>query len=294
MAEPEVTGESLDAQIEEMFGGMDKVGGQEPPEPEARVEAPKPAAPKAEPEVVAAPPEPSSEDRFKAALSTIESLQREVSELRAQPRGDAARPEPSIAFEEVLGRRIPKDRSGRPIKVTADDLLKLGWNEDPAKVIEDLGNAFLGYVLDVIPQVTTQGWQQQTAAERMQQENHATFWGAHEDLKGMEPFVATVEQMSRQDGSLIAERDFTAQKFGTPQAAQKAYGEALGRRVREKVAAMRGLTLDQYLASSTKGAASARPASRAVSSSGAASQVRSPSPAAGTQQAEMDDLINNR
>lgn len=288
MAEPQVNPEDLDRQIDEMLGRPETVAGSEPKATETPA-ASEPPHGEAPPSTTTPAVVPAEEDRLGAALKTIENLQREVVEMRAEVSArsrpmDAARPEPSIEFEEVLGRRVPKDRSKRAIKVQAEDLLRLGWNEDPAKVIELLGNAMFDFLVDVIPSHTTQSWQNRTQAEERARANLNSFWSAHEDLKDLQPFVKTVEDMSLADGTL------------NPAAfpSQGDYNVALGRKVREKVAAMRGLSYDQYLAAVSRGSASpASPPSRAVATGGG-SPSRGARPPAGSQQSEIDDLINNR
>lgn len=284
MPENRVDATDLDRQIADMVGVPEQ-------EPEVKETPPEPAKPApAESHEPTPPGEPVEANRLTAALKTIESLTSKISELEtrfstAPPRAEreAPRPEPSIEFEEVLGRRIPRDPSRRPIKLKADDLLRLGWNDDPAKALEAAANAFFDFILEAIPQYTTQTWDQRSQAERARAEKVNYFWNEHQDLKGLEPFVQTVEQMSLQDGTL------------NPQAfrSHTEYASALGRRVREKVAAMRGQSLDQYLASVSAKGATRQPASRAVTTGGG-SPARTPKPTPGDQQKEIDDLVDNR
>lgn len=256
-------------------------------EPESRTEPPSPGSVQSVVPQVQTPPQPSDTDRLTQALATIDELRRNQVALEQRLTSVAPRTpervEPSIEYEEVIGRRIPKDRSKRTIKVTSEDLLRLGWNEDPAATIERLANAFFDFVADVIPQQTQAAWQQRTETERLSRERLNLFWDDHPDLKGMDAFVGTVELGSLNDGSL------------SPQGlTQKQYNERLGLKVREKVAAMRGLSMDQYLvAVRPTPSGGAAPASRAVTTSGGGGQTRKTG-ALDPQRKEMDDLIDNR
>lgn len=245
-------------------------------------------APKPEP---AKPAEPSADDRIAAALAAIESQKQEIAALRAQIPQTSSRepksadqPVPSIEFEEVLGRRIPKDVAKRPIRVTADDLVKFGWNEDPAATIEKLANAFFDFVLESIPAVTTQGWQQRTEAEQRRAQNIKHFSDNHPDLVQFEPFIRTVEQQSWRDGSLRLQ-DYD----GSPGRTQAEYNLALGKKTREAIAAMRGITYDQYVATLRAPSRGAPASSRAVTTSTGGRGGRA-QPDQSELQKELDDL----
>lgn len=223
-------------------------------------------------------PQPSSDDRLTQALQTIENLQRQVSQLSEVRGADRAvdRPEPSIEYEEVLpGRRIPKDPTKRPVRLRTEDLIRLGWNDDklgPAHVLETLGNAFFGFIMDSVPAFTMNLTQAQMAAANQAAAIEHSFLSEFEDLQPHKDFVKVIETGALQSGYLSI-RGKTQQQ----------YNQELGKLVREKVASMRGISYDQYVASLGGG----RSTSRAVTTP--TGGTRSRRPAEGEQEKYLND-----
>jgi hypothetical protein len=208
-------------------------------------------------------------DRLAAALRAVEEQQRRIQDLEGRiaslpqryeaPARDA-RPEAQVEFEEVLpGRRIPKDPQQRPIKIDTNDLLRLGWNEDPAKAINALANAFFGFIVDAIPQYTMQQYDARIGIAQQAWQRKQYFWSEYPDLTEHETFVSMLEQEAQRAGYL------------TPNGkTQEVYNREVAGLARQRIAAMRGITVDQYMASVPRGQSPAPPPqrSRAVTASG--------------------------
>jgi hypothetical protein len=211
-------------------------------------------------------PEPQADDRLAAALRAVDEQGRRIQELEgrlAQPvprEPYAQRAEAQIEFEEVLpGRRIPKDPQQRPIKIDTNDLLRLGWNEDPAKAINALANAFFGFIIDAVPQYTMNQYDQRVGMAQQAWQRKLYFWQEYPDLQEHETFVSMLEAEAQRAG------------FLTPAGkTQEVYNREVAGLARQRIAAMRGISVDQYLTSVPRGqnSAPAPQRSRAVTASG--------------------------
>lgn len=188
------------------------------------------------------PPSPADakgEDDLSRALSTIAELQSKVEELVKRPSGvtpEALRAEPEIEMVEYFkGLRVAKDPTKRPIRVTDEDLIKAGWNENPANAIEVMANTFYQLIAASIPQLVEN---QRTARTRVEEEGHNRenrFNELFPDLKAHGELMEIVERNERKNG---ADRRFA----GKPEE----YFQQIGRAGRTRVAQLRGLSLEQY------------------------------------------------
>lgn len=237
-----------------------------------------------EPEVSVEPRRPEKkveeEDPLKKALSTIENLSREVETLKSRQteiRGEVTRGrEPSIEFEEVLPNvRLPKDVNQWPIRLTDKDLENLGLDPSAAKGLNVLANALYAFIMDTVPSYTTQqfvGYQNQREA-RTQRET--AFFEDFPDLKAHRDVLELVETP-----------EFFNSNKGIP---IKQYFDRLGTAARGKIAAIRGVSLEDYTRSVSSNVRQTGVGSRAVVSSGGGSN-RSTRRAGDSNAKEMDDM----
>ena len=262
----------LDPQVPE--GPPELVGGQPvsplPPEPGRPSGAP-PA------------PEAPVDDRLTKALQTIESLQREVADMRGRPPvvyepRPAAREVAPEMIEVLPGRRIPKDPDLRPIKLRGEDLIRMGWNEDPAAALNALGNALLMHIADVIPQLTLSQLEETGRTYNAGVNRRDAFFNEFSDLKEFGDLADIVE---RQTMNEVPIQGMT----------QADWNREVGSRVRSRIAAMRGISMDQYMAS-LGGRPGGAPRPRAVTAPPSGGGRRSAP--ANDQQREIDDLIQDR
>lgn len=234
------------------------------------------------------PAEPRAEgetDRLAAALQTIEDLKKRHEDLERRlthdpydTRRQPDRAEPQVEMIEVLpGLRLPKDVQQRPIKITEDDLLKLGWNDNPGMAMNNLANLLYGFILETVPEIVQRRLSADTAATRTQESRREGFFTEFSDLKGFEDLVHMTETRANSEG--VLPRDFT----------QTDYNQTIARRTRERIAAMRGIPVEQYL-SSIQGSRGDRGGAtpRSVTSSGA--PARGARRAASDVQRELDEL----
>jgi hypothetical protein len=251
-----------------------------------------PAVPEGPPELVGGqpaappPPEPREDERLTKALDMIASLQKEVADFKGQPaRREVVYqqpPQPGEAPMEMIevlpGRKIPKDLDRRAIKLRPDDLIRMGWNEDPAMAINTLANAFFHHIAEVVPAITLAYIQEQNNVSTAGQNRQQGFYTDFPDLKDFGDLANLVEQQA------LNEVDIRGMS-------QRDWNREVGNRVRQRIAAMRGITVDQYNA--TVGARPSAPSrSRAVTAPPA--RGGRVAPAGGDQQREMDDLIEGR
>jgi len=180
--------------------------------------------------------------------------------------------------EIMPGRYIPKDPSQRAIKLRPEDLVRMGWNDDPAAALNALANAFFHHIAEVVPQMTMSQLQEQGRAYNAGQTRKEAFFGDFPDLKEFGDLADVVERQAMQE---LPIQNMT----------QGDWNREVGNRVRSRIAAMRGISMEQYTASlgSRPGGA---PRPRAVTAPPSGGGRRAP--AAGDQQREMDDLLEGR
>lgn len=253
-----------------------------------------PSAPEAPPELLGGQPQTPApegpgrgrgdEDRLSKALETIAGLQREIADIKGQPRQQVVYQQPPPSGEmpmemmEVFpGRVIPKDPDKRAIKLKSEDLLRMGWNEDPAMAINTLANAFFHHIAEVVPAITMAYLGEQNTRAVSARTREETFYGEFPDLKDFSDLAQIVEQQALAEGRIQG-------------MSQQEWNREVGGRVRSRIAAMRGVSVDQYTAS-VGAPRSGAPRSRAVTAPPARSGQRAP---ANDQQKEMDDLLEGR
>lgn len=231
------------------------------------------------------PPAGGGEDQLSKALKTIETLSREVENLKGrqpqvvyQDRGPARDNLPEMV-EVMPGRYIPKDPGQRAIKLRAEDLVRAGWNEDPAAALNVLANAFYHQIAEVIPALTLNHLEERGRFARAGENRQATFFNEYSDLREFPDLANIVEQQA------MAELPMQGMSQGE-------WNREVGTRVRQRIAAMRGISLEQYMASLSTRPNGATPRPRAVT--GPPSGGTRPTRPANDQQREMDDLIEGR
>lgn len=225
------------------------------PEPKPSSEAEKaPEDEKAEekrPELQTEREEPRKEttepsEALEKALRTINALTARVSELegslrresegRSLARGAASEEE---LFEVFPGVKLPKDPSKLPLRVTDDDLIRLGWNDEkvgPGRVLSIIGSALVEQLRADFPRLAMAVNEAERTATETATSRKKAFFTAFPDLDGQpEEFLELVERHLYNKG----ERYRTTEE----------YNQAVGNAVRERIAKMRGMTIEQYLAS---------------------------------------------
>lgn len=229
--EPDQAQMVLDTLLEE--GKGTEVG---PLEPEIKVEGGE-----------TSPPSPAvATDDLSRALATIEELKAKVDKLESRPqpsavesRPEALRAEPEIEMVEYFpGTPIAKDANKRAIRVTDDDLIRAGWNESPAHAIEVMANTFYNIIERTIPQLTEGRMRAQTKAVEEGQTRRSRFDELFPDLKGYDDLMEIVERNERRDGG-------EKRVISGPDDYLKIIGEA----GRKRVAQLRGMSFEQYMAS---------------------------------------------
>lgn len=194
------------------------------------------------------------------ALSTIEGLQREVSELRGAHRTSTPT-EPTVeTYEPIRGIRLPKDRNMWPIRLSKEDVQSVGLDPEVAEPLEVLGNALIVY-LDRLASPTIRRTAEEVVGTRGNTERQqAAFYNAFPDLVYHQDLVELVEARARN-------MDRIHERIRNPQE----YLQEVGRRARARIAHLRGETPEQYeqkvrtwLVSRGQAPASRQSASRAV------------------------------
>ena len=243
-----------------------------------------------EPEVVPprespAPPAPTEplvqvQEELARTKLELETLRKSVVTPTTIPPTTAAPPrEPEIEMIETLGVRIPKDPTKRAIRITADDLVKLGWNNDVAGAINVLGNVLWAYVDAAMVQPAMSQVRFNLARERERESVLGQFYVDHPDLKGQDDLLQMTESKIRGD-----EPDYHT-KVKTP----KEYMDRVGEAARRRIAGWRGVSLEDYVASLPKGTTTSpmrTTTGRAVTTP---SSARGPASAATDLQKDMAD-----
>ena len=238
-----------------------------------------------EPRTTARPTSPVEDDRLTKALQTIEGLQRTVADLQGRPVREVVvdRSPTRDTMPEMLevfpGRFIPKDPNSRAIKLRGEDLVRMGWNEDPAAALNALGNALLMHIAEVIPQLTIGQLEEHGRAYSAGQGRKDAFFNEFADLREFGDLADIVERQTMQEVPIQG-------------MSQGEWNREVGGRVRQRIAAMRGISMDQYMASlgARPNGAAARP--RAVTGPTAGGSARRAP--VNDQQREMDDLLEGR
>jgi hypothetical protein len=170
------------------------------------------------------------EDPRDKRIAELERTVRETQDLVRAPRG-VERREPDIEFVDYGGARLPKDKNRWPVKLN-DELWKAVGIDDSARPgLETLANLLYMRVVDAANELVQRGVNQ-----RMQRDTReSTFFTEYPDLKDHRDIAELVELQARNEG--IAER-FAKDSRG--------YMNEVGRRTRQRLAAIRGVTLEEY------------------------------------------------
>lgn len=255
-----------------------------------KIERESPARERPEPSSLEERTSPPDAENYRKALSTIEALQRDKDEAlrriaEVERRFTQPVAEPQVEMMEYMpGIILPKDETKHPVRFTPDNLKALGWEPDPAlaRGLSILGSALLVHVNNILMPAVEQRVQQVTKSREDVSRGTAAFFDAFPDLVGEDDFIALVEQGARQ-------RDAIHQRYTGEE-----YTKEVARRVRTRIAGMRGQSYDDYingLKTPQREEAGRRPVSRAVTTP----SRRTASPPRKTgDQAELDDLIDGR
>src|SRR5262245_25098454 len=232
-----------------------------------------------------APRGETDSERLSKALQTIEGLTKQVHDLQGrQPQvvyqdrpasGREALPE---MIEVLPGRMIPKDPTQRAIKLGAQDLIRMGWNEDPAGALNALANAFFHHIAEVVPTITLHQLDQQGRVYNAGQNRQNAFYTEFPDLRDFSDLAQIVENQAMQE---LPMGNMT----------QGDWNREVGTRGRQRIAPMRGVSLEQYTASLGGLPNGAAPRRRAVTAPPARGARQAP---ANDQQREIDDLLEGR
>ena len=245
-----------------------------------------------EPEATAEPSPTSGEtsqaepDDRQRLLSTIERMEQETARLRSEidnvKRDSRRGAEPPVEMVEYLpGIRLPKDVSQMPIQLTPDHLKAIGIEPSPelAKGLSILGSALLLRADAALRPYIDERYQTLSNMRENASRGTASFFDAYPDLAGQDDFIALIEQGAR-------ERDRIHEIYRG-----EAYTREVARRVRTRIAGMRGQSLQDYENGLEGGTSTKRPVSRATVS---APRRASGTPKATGEQSEIDAVIDGR
>jgi len=225
-----------------------------PPEREPEVivaepEKPTPAEPVTPPPSPVTPPAPvTPPDPLAQALASIDELKRKNLELEGrfetlrrpvEPPPAVPTREPEVETIEVLGYRVPKESGKRAVRITAQDLVNLGWNEDPAGAIEKLANVFVAHLANVLVGPAIQGARAEDERVTTARRQRGWFDGEYGDLREENDLLKTVE------AGVMSEAGWEKRN-------QKDHLDEVAKRARTHIARWRGQTYDQYVEDFTK------------------------------------------
>jgi len=283
----ESTKSVLDQQVDDLqdfLTGPTREGGEQEPDIRGGDEPP-PGRPEGAPQqTIITPTEPVADERLAQAIRTIDNLTNKVQELERglsttiQQR--QAGGEPVVEYEEVFrGIRLPKDISKWPIRITAEEIERAGWNDDPARAINVLANAFFTFIQDSLVPSVRNSVLDETGRAVATGRREQQFYTEFPDLKSFGEFLPVFEAGFRQAnaGRTIVGDD---------------YGRGLGQYARERIANMRGVSVEQYVASLQAGVSPPTAApSRARTTSGAGRTTGGSRLT--DQQREMQDMMGD-
>lgn len=213
---------------------------------------------------------PRQDDRLDQALRTIDRLTGELETRRPQPREFTAQ---SIEWMDTpWGIQIPKDPKMRFVQLDEKHLDALGIDGSIAPGLNILANAFWASIVNTVPQNTMRAMEEIQSRRNMTRERYTSFFDEYSDLK------------DHTELTTIIEHDARRREPGLVNLNEADYRREISRRVRSKIAGMRGISLDQYEREVGTGTRTPRnnnrslgPVSRARSVGGGASG-RAPAP----------------
>lgn len=238
-------------------------------------------------------PEPSvdegtsrqGDDDRQKLLSTIERLERqnaEFAQLKEQfEKERSSRDEPRVEMTEYFpGITLPKDPNKLPIRLTPDQLKSVGIDADEtlAKGLSVLGSALLVRMDAAMRPYIDERYNTLSSVRENASRGTTAFFDAYPDLAGQDDFIALVEQGAR-------ERDKIHQIYSG-----EAYTRELAKRVRTRIASMRGQSLQDY-ENALGGQSSRQPVSRATVTPPRRSAA---APRRTGEQSEIDAVMDGR
>lgn len=245
----------------------------EPEVPTETKESP-PAEPKREqvvkePEVVATP----SDQKLDRVVDAVNKL------VETQRQPDAPRREPEVEYEDVLGVPLPKDPTRRPVNVTPEQLIQMGWNEDPTKALNTLLNVVLGHVIRTYVPLTVAQVRAERESESGKLSQKQAFETDYPDLAEQSEIVQLAESAMWREGD-------PRQQFKS----MDEYRKGLATNARTRIARIRGQSLEEYEKSVGKKSEPTRKESRAVSTA-TTSKLSRPSVSLTDQEREINELL---
>jgi hypothetical protein len=288
----------FDAMIREQLGESTRAEGAEPEadkperseadlqrkEPEVKVSEP---VKEREPAVIESTepsgrPSPTEQpEEVTRALSTISRLQQQVDMLEAerQARYAPARREPQVEVAEVIpGLTLPKDPNMWPVRLTSDMVKAAGLDPEVAPGLNILANAFLLHINNVLTPAILGQVDQGTRSRETANASMNAFYNKFPDLRDKQDLLELVEARAR-DTDRIHEKYAGAD-----------YMDQIGERTRRRIAALRGQSVEQYVAGlSTNAAPTTSAPSRATTSP--ARRAGRPAAPTNENQRELDDML---
>lgn len=174
-------------------------------------------------------------ERANRALESQINAERSVSRVIAER--TAPRPQNNIEWVDTpWGIQIPKDPRQRAVQLSGEHLKLLGMDPEIAEPLNILANAFWAQIVNTIPGATLRAMDQVQDLRGRAQNRTSSFFTAYPDLVDHADFVQTVEHNARRSENLH-------HRHGSIDS----YNEDLAMRVRSRVAAMRGQSLDDYM-----------------------------------------------
>jgi hypothetical protein len=234
---------------------------------------------------VTAPPPSAAPDPLAQALATIEELKASQTKLTERlealdrPVTPTATREPEVETVEVLGYRVPKASDKRLVRVSAQDLVNLGWNDNPAAAIETLANVFIQHVANVLVKPAIEGARNEDQSRQTMLQQRAWFETEYSDLKEEAALLKTVE------AGIMADPNWQKRS-------QVDHLREVAKAARTSIARWRGQTLEQYEAAiqSVKPTSTTTSRGRAVTST---SGARAPVAPATTDDKELADTVKD-
>lgn len=227
-------------------------------------------------------------DERQRLLSTIENMERQHAQLRSemetlrQQQRREAPAEPQVETVEYFpGVRLPRDQSLLPVNLTPEHLKNIGIEPSPelARGLSILGSALLIRMQSVMQPYVDERYNTLSNMRENASRGTASFFDAYPDLAGQDDFIALVEQGAR-------ERDHIHQIYRG-----EAYTREVAKRVRTRIAAMRGQSLQDYENALDNTQSTRRPASRATTTP---TRRGGAAPPRGGEQSEIDAVIDGR
>jgi len=173
------------------------------------------------------------DQRLDQALRTIDRLTGELETRRPQERPQFD-PRSIEWMDTPWGIQIPKDPRMRFVQLEDKHLESLGIDGSIAPGLNVLANAFWASIVNTIPQNTMRAMEEVQNRRNTTRERYVSFFDEYSDLKDHAELTQLIEHQARQTDPRI-------QSLGEAE-----YRQEVSRRVRSKIAAMRGISLDQY------------------------------------------------